>query len=80
VTELEAPHEARRYANGFQALQRELLAARRRNIQPPPKLTLSEWAAKYAVLSRETSAQTRRAGSVLSRIRTGSWTPSQIRL
>lgn len=55
-----ATPDARRYATGFAALQQELLVARRRNIQPPPKLTLSEWAAKYAVLSRETSAQTGR--------------------
>lgn len=55
-----APLEARRYATGYDALRRGLLEARRRNIQPPPKLTLSEWAAKYAVLSRETSAQTGR--------------------
>jgi phage terminase large subunit GpA-like protein len=55
---MESHAEARRYATGYDTLQRELLAARRRNIQPPPKLSLSEWAAKYAVLSRETSAQT----------------------
>ncbi|WP_343618798.1 phage terminase large subunit family protein [Ralstonia sp.] len=55
-----ATPDARRYATGFAVLQQELLVARRRNIQPPPKLTLSEWAAKYAVLSRETSAQTGR--------------------
>lgn len=58
--ELIAPLEARRYATGYDALRRGLLAARRRNIQPPPKLTLSQWANKYAVLSRETSAQTGR--------------------
>jgi phage terminase large subunit GpA-like protein len=58
--ELDAPPEARRYANGYAALQRGLLDARRRNIQPPPKLTLSQWADRYAVLSRETSAQTGR--------------------
>lgn len=55
-----APSEARRYANGYEALKHQVLDARRRNIQPPPRLTLSEWAAKYAVLSRETSAQTGR--------------------
>ncbi|GJG92847.1 phage terminase large subunit family protein [Cupriavidus pauculus] len=55
-----APPDARRYATGYAALQQELLVARRRNIQPPPKLTLSQWADKYAVLSRETSAQTGR--------------------
>lgn len=57
---MESHAEARRYATGYDTLLRELLAARRRNIQPPPKLSLSEWAAKYAVLSRETSAQTGR--------------------
>jgi phage terminase large subunit GpA-like protein len=60
VTELVAPLEGRRYANGFSALQRGLLESRRRNLQPPPKLTLSQWAERYAVLSRETSAQTGR--------------------
>lgn len=55
-----APPEARRYAAGYEVLRNGLLDARRRNIQPPPKLSLSEWAAKYAVLSRETSAQTGR--------------------
>jgi phage terminase large subunit GpA-like protein len=53
-------HNPRRYAAGYDALKTELLAARRRNIQPPPKLTLSQWADRYAVLSRETSAQTGR--------------------
>ncbi|MEF3068077.1 phage terminase large subunit family protein [Pandoraea apista] len=48
----------RRYAVGFESLKCELLAARRRNIQPPPKLTLSQWANEYGRLSRETSAQT----------------------
>jgi len=60
VTEMGSTSDERRYAEGFDALQAGLLSARRRNIQPPPKLTLSQWAAKYAVLSRETSAQTGR--------------------
>ena len=30
------------------------------NLRPPPKLSLSQWAERYAVLSRETSAQTGR--------------------
>jgi terminase, large subunit len=47
-------------AQGRQYLQRALLNARRQNLQPPPKLSLSAWAARYAVLSRETSAQTGR--------------------
>lgn len=28
------------------------------NLRPPPKLSLSEWAERYAILSKETSAQT----------------------
>lgn len=56
--EMGTPLSERRYAIGYDVLRRELLAARRRNIQPPPRLTLSQWAEKYAVLSRETSAQT----------------------
>lgn len=55
-----APHEARRYARGYAALQSGLEVARRENLLPPPKLTLSQWAERYAVLSRETSAQTGR--------------------
>ena len=49
-----------RYASGLESLARELRIARLKNIQPPPKLTLSEWAERYAVLSKETSAQTGR--------------------
>jgi phage terminase large subunit GpA-like protein len=49
-----------RYARGLTALLSALDAARRANLSPPPKLTLSEWAECYAVLSRETSAQTGR--------------------
>lgn len=60
MTELQAPLDGRRYANGLAALKQSLLDARRRNLQPPPKLTLSQWAERYAVLSRETSAQTGR--------------------
>ncbi|WP_175725157.1 phage terminase large subunit family protein [Burkholderia ambifaria] len=56
--EMGTPLSERRYAIGYEALRRELLGARRKNIQPPPRLTLSQWAEKYAVLSRETSAQT----------------------
>lgn len=58
--EKSAPPNARRYASGYTALIAQLQLARRRNIQPPPKLTLSQWAAQYAMLSRETSAQTGR--------------------
>ncbi len=60
MTEMGSTSDERRYSEGFDALQAGLLSARRRNIQPPPKLTLSQWAEKYAVLSRETSAQTGR--------------------
>lgn len=58
--EISAPPDARRYATGYTALISQLQLARRRNIQPPPRLTLSQWAERYAVLSRETSAQTGR--------------------
>lgn len=36
------------------------MKARRLNLSPPPILTLSQWAEQYAVLSKETSAQTGR--------------------
>jgi phage terminase large subunit GpA-like protein len=49
-----------RYPRGVENLRRLLDQARRQNLKPPPKLTLSEWASRYAVLSRETSAQTGR--------------------
>ena len=49
-----------RYSVGLSALHCELYDARRKNIQPPPKLGLSQWAERYAVLSKETSAQTGR--------------------
>lgn len=48
------------YASGLIALHESLANARKKNLQPPPKLTLSQWAARYGVLSRETSAQTGR--------------------
>lgn len=60
MTELATQHNARRYALGHEALYAGLAAARRENLLPPPKLTLSQWAERYAVLSRETSAQTGR--------------------
>lgn len=60
MTEKGSADEARRYAEGHAALKTGLLKARRRNIQPPPKLTLSQWAAEHARLSGETSAQTGR--------------------
>lgn len=49
-----------RYAVGRATLAGLLRDATGRNLRPPPKLTLSQWAARYAVLSRETSAQTGR--------------------
>lgn len=52
--------DSRRYERGSRALTEALGAALRANLQPPPKLTLSQWAETYAVLSRETSAQTGR--------------------
>ncbi|MEM5332325.1 phage terminase large subunit family protein, partial [Paraburkholderia sp. JHI2823] len=60
MTEQATPHSTRRYARGYDALYAGLLAARRENLLPPPKLRLSQWAERYAVLSRETSAQTGR--------------------
>ncbi|MGR2678715.1 phage terminase large subunit family protein [Chromobacterium haemolyticum] len=56
----EATPDAGRYAVGRAALNHGLIEARRRSLQPPPKLSLSQWAERYAVLSRETSAQTGR--------------------
>jgi phage terminase large subunit GpA-like protein len=41
-------------------LRTKLFEARRANLAPPPKLTLSEWSERYAVLSRESSAATGR--------------------
>ncbi|MEX3690810.1 phage terminase large subunit family protein [Paraburkholderia sp. BR14263] len=52
--------DLRRYAIGYDTLRRGLAVARRENLLPPPKLSLSQWADRYAVLSRETSAQTGR--------------------
>lgn len=49
-----------RYAHGLNALRQAIAQAIVQSLQPPPKLTLSEWAARYGVLSRETSAQTGR--------------------
>jgi phage terminase large subunit GpA-like protein len=52
--------DAAEYAAGRERLRAALREALRRNLAPPPKLTLSQWAAEHAVLSRETSAQTGR--------------------
>lgn len=57
MTEHLQPDQAR-YADGRDALAFALLRARSENLRPPPILTLSQWAAKNAVLSPETSAQT----------------------
>jgi len=54
------PPEAGVYAGGTELLAKALLQTRRENLQPPPKLTLSQWAAEHARLSAETSAQTGR--------------------
>ena len=54
------PAEADRYALGAPRLAGLLNEALATNLRPPPKLRLSEWAETYAVLSRETSAQTGR--------------------
>lgn len=50
--------EALRYPQGYKNFVAALVAQRQVNLKPPPKLSLSEWAAQYAVLSAETSAQT----------------------
>jgi phage terminase large subunit GpA-like protein len=60
VTELAPTSDANRYAAGRGSLVEQLSQARRSNLQPPPQLTLSQWAAEYARLSRETSATTGR--------------------
>ena len=52
--------DAGRYDQGVDAFVLGLHRARRANLRPPPKLSLSQWAARYAVLSAETSAQTGR--------------------
>ena len=49
-----------RYARGLEALRDAVALAARQTLRPPPKLTLSQWAERYAVLSKETSAQTGR--------------------
>ncbi len=49
-----------KYDNGLYSFRKNLKEYRKKNIQPPPKLSLSEWAERYAVLSKETSAQTGR--------------------
>lgn len=48
------------YGEGDVEFIRQLEEALQANLKKPPKLTLSQWAADYAVLSPETSAQTGR--------------------
>ncbi len=60
MAEAATPAKADRYAQGRSALVAAIAKATRDNLRPPPKLTLSQWADRYAVLSRETSAQTGR--------------------
>lgn len=50
----------RKYPKGKSYLAQALNKAKKLNLSPPPILTLSQWAAKYAILSKETSAQTGR--------------------
>lgn len=47
-----------RYGAGRANLARAIKDAVRRNLSPPPRLTLSQWAERFAYLSAETSAQT----------------------
>ena len=47
-----------RYGAGRGNLERAIRDAVRRNLAPPPRLTLSQWAERFAHLSPETSAQT----------------------
>lgn len=49
-----------RYEAGLAALVRALESALAENLAPPPRLTISQWAERFAVLSKETSAQTGR--------------------
>lgn len=59
MTEFLRPEEER-YAPGRVGIDLALLKARSDNLRPPPRLTLSQWAAENAMLSPETSAQTGR--------------------
>lgn len=58
MTEISAPspETLARYENGPEILRRALVEIRRVSLLPPPRLSLSGWADKYAVLSKETSA------------------------
>lgn len=48
---------ARRYSVGAQTLSASLLLARTTALMAPPRLTVSDWARRYAYLSPETSAE-----------------------
>ncbi len=60
MTEAKTGSDEGRYARGLAACRTALVTALRVNLQPPPTLSLSQWAERHAVLSRETSAQTGR--------------------
>ena len=49
-----------KYSRGLEAFKQRRDQAFRRNLIPPPDLSLSEWGARHGVLSRETSAKTGR--------------------
>lgn len=55
---MEIATQGLRYLKGYENFLSELTRQKQANLKPPPKLTLSEWAERYAVLSAETSAQT----------------------
>ena len=45
------------YKEGLEELRRRIQEAKRLALKPPPKLSLSEWANTYGVLSKETSSE-----------------------
>lgn len=51
-----SPETLARYEKGPEILRQALVEIRRVSLLPPPRLSLSGWADKYAVLSKETSA------------------------
>lgn len=55
---MEIQTQGLRYLKGYEHFLSELTRQKLANLKPPPKLTLSQWAEQYAVLSAETSAQT----------------------
>lgn len=50
------PDALGRYEDGPENLRQALIEIQRSALLPPPRLTLSQWANEYAVLSKETSA------------------------